>query len=103
MDSFSAHETDEFFDLARKNNVDIVIIPVGVHLINKPFKTVLRKKRVEYMDSLVSESNPLKKLTPPDKPDDPFADNDDDEEDDEDNEVEDDHDEDNEDQVEDDD
>ena len=27
IDSFSAHETDEFFDMARKHNVDVIIIP----------------------------------------------------------------------------
>ena len=62
-----------FFDL---DNVDIVIIPCGctskvqpLHVcLNKPFKTALWKKWVEYMDSLVSESDPLKKLTPPAKP-----------------------------------
>ncbi len=51
IDSFSAHETDEFLALARDNNVDVSIIPGGCTskvqpldvCLNKPFKGVLRQ------------------------------------------------------------
>ena len=57
INSFSAHETGEFLEEARANNVDVLIIPGGctskvqpldVCLI-KPFKSVLRGKWLEYL------------------------------------------------------
>ena len=52
IDSFSAHETEEFIALAQSDNVDVVIIPGGCTIkiqpldvcFNKPFKDILRRK-----------------------------------------------------------
>ncbi len=59
MDAFSAHKTDEMFDLAKKNNVDLIIIPGGCTskvqpldvCLNKPFKDVFRTQWMQYMES----------------------------------------------------
>ena len=61
IDSFSAHETEEFIQLAQGNNVDIVIIPGGCIskiqppdvCLKKPLKSVIRNKWIEYIHSLV--------------------------------------------------
>ena len=79
IDSFSAHETEEFIDLAHSNNVDVVIIPGGCTskiqpldvCLNKPFKSVVRKRWIEYVHSLVdTEVTPSSqdKLATPKKP-----------------------------------
>lgn len=69
--------TLDFFGLAKQNNVDVIIIPGGCTpklqpldvCLNKPFKNVLRSKWLEYMDSMVIESN-LSKLKQASKPED---------------------------------
>ena len=79
IDSFSAHETEEFIQLAQGNNVDIVIIPGGCTskiqpldvCLNKPLKSVIRNKWIEYIHSLVDTEEtlaPQDKLTPTTKP-----------------------------------
>ena len=64
MDAFSAHETEDIFDLAKSHIVDLAIIPGGCTskvqpldvCLNKPFKDVLRKKWIEFMALQVSPS-----------------------------------------------
>ena len=72
IDSFSAHETDEFLELARANNVDVSIIPGGCTTkiqpldvcLNKPFKSILRQHWVKYIDAMVAATpNPTKLTT----------------------------------------
>ena len=73
IDSFSAHISDEFLDMAKANNVDVVIIPGGCTskiqpldvCLNKPFKSVLRNEWLNYIESLVEvDPNPSKLVTP---------------------------------------
>ena len=70
IDSFSAHEDQDFTSEANKENVDVVVIPGGCTskvqpldvCLNKPFKSLLRGCWQEYIDSLVSNDPDLKKL-----------------------------------------
>lgn len=73
IDSFSAHMTEEFIDEAKANNIDVAIIPGGCTskiqpldvCLNKPFKSVLRNKWLEYIESLVEhDPNPSRLITP---------------------------------------
>lgn len=79
IDSFSAHETEEFIKLAHDNNVDIVIIPGGCTskvqpvdvCLNKPLKSVIPNRWRVHVHSLVDTEEtiaPQDKLTPTTKP-----------------------------------
>ena len=72
LDSFSAHENDEFLKEAR-DNIDVVIIPGGCTskvqpldvCLNKPFKSMLRQCWLLFIESIVaSDPNPSKLTTP---------------------------------------
>ena len=75
IDSFSAHTTCEFVDESNASNIDIAIIPGGCTsqiqplnvCLNKPFKSILRKKLLEYVQSLVDHDPNPSKLTTPSK------------------------------------
>lgn len=75
IDSFSAHESTEFIEEARKNNVHVAIIPGGCTskiqpldvCLNKPFKSILRRKWLEYIESVVEEDRNPTKLPSPSK------------------------------------
>ena len=61
VDSFSAHEKEEFLQVAQSHNIDIVFIPGGCTskvqpqdvCLNKPCKRMLRKNWLEFIQSLV--------------------------------------------------
>ena len=71
IDSFSAHESEEFMEMAKDNNVDVIIIPGGCTskiqpldvCLNKPFKSILRKKWLESIEAQVEANPNLQKLT----------------------------------------
>ena len=70
IDSFSAHEDQDFTSEANKKNVDVLFVPGGCTskvqpldvCLNKPFKSLLRCCWVEYIDALVARDPNLKKL-----------------------------------------
>ena len=70
IDSFSAYTTEEFLEEAKANMVDVVIIPGGCTskvqpldvCLNMPFKNILQKKWVEYIESQVEANPNLDKL-----------------------------------------
>lgn len=71
MDSFSAHEDTKLLEKAKAENIDIVVIPGGCTskiqpldvCLNKPFKSILRRKWVEFIDSQVATDLNPEKLT----------------------------------------
>jgi hypothetical protein len=70
IDSFSAHEDPKLLEEAKANNMDVVIIPGGCTskvqpldvCLNKPFKSILRSKWIEYVDSQVANNLNVTKL-----------------------------------------
>lgn len=75
LDSFSAHESTEFLELARSKNVDISLIPGGCTskvqpldvCLNRPFKSALRSQWQIYMEEQMESDPNLAKLVTPSK------------------------------------
>ena len=73
INSFSAHENEEFLEAAKSHNIDTVLIPGGCTskvqpldvCLNKPFKSILRKNWLELIKSVVeTDPNPSKLAAP---------------------------------------